>query len=80
MASVGQKADYVRAKIREGQTRGHHCHWPGCDKRVPPAQWGCRQHWFKLPLALRTKIWHAYRIGQEDSKGNYILDSRNAFG
>lgn len=39
------KADYVRA---QGQTRPHHCHWPGCDKQVPPAMWSCKPHWFAL--------------------------------
>ena len=56
------KADYVRA---QGQTRDHHCHWPGCPAQVPPALWGCRKHWFTLPVALRTAIWRAYRPGQE---------------
>lgn len=58
------KADYVRAAK---QTRPHDCHWPGCGRRVPPAMWGCKAHWFTLPLALRNKIWAAYRPGQEES-------------
>ena len=56
------KADYVRA---QGQTRRHTCHWPGCEKQVPPAMWGCREHWFKLPRSLRTRIWATFRPGQE---------------
>lgn len=56
------KADYVRS---QGQTRDHHCHWPGCDKQVPPAMWGCKAHWFKLPQALRNRIWATYVPGQE---------------
>jgi len=67
-ASVAIKADHVRAAKRGGEHRGHHCHWPGCDKLVPPAQWGCTRHWYMLPLELRRKIWRAYRIGQEDTK------------
>jgi hypothetical protein len=66
--NVGQKADYVRDKIRSDARRGHKCHWPGCEKDVPPAQWGCRQHWFKLPLSLRNRIWLTFRPGQEESK------------
>lgn len=57
------KAGYVR---RQGQTRPHHCHWPGCDKQVPPAMWGCRKHWFALPAEIRSRIWAAYRPGQEE--------------
>lgn len=56
------KADYV---LSQGQTRPHHCHWPGCDKQVPPAMWGCSRHWFALPKALRDAIWRTYRPGQE---------------
>ena len=59
---MNSKAAYVRS---QGQTRDHHCHWPGCDKQVPPAQWGCKQHWFRLPKNLRDKIWATFRPGQE---------------
>lgn len=59
---LGEKADYVRA---QPQSRSHTCHWTGCTKQVPPAMWGCKQHWFKLPAALRARIWRAYRPGQE---------------
>jgi hypothetical protein len=46
----------------------HHCHWPGCKAIVPPAQSGCKPHWFKLPKALRDRIWAAYVPGQEITK------------
>ena len=49
--------------------RNHHtCHWPGCQKEVPPAMWGCSPHWFSLPVRLRNKVWAAYRPGQEITK------------
>jgi hypothetical protein len=35
----------------------HTCHWPDCRKEVPPAMWGCKQHWFALPKPLRDRIW-----------------------
>lgn len=56
------KREYVKS---QGQTRDHHCHWPGCSKNVPPAQWGCKVHWFKLPKHLRDKVWATFRPGQE---------------
>jgi hypothetical protein len=59
---VTDKADYVR---KQHQTRRHTCHWPGCKKQVPPAMWGCKAHWFKLPMHLRDAIWAAYVPGQE---------------
>lgn len=62
MTVLPPKARYVLA---EGQTRNHHCHWPGCSKQVPPAMWGCKTHWQALPADLRAKIWLAFRPGQE---------------
>jgi len=62
MTTISQKADYVRG---ERQTRNHECHWPGCDKQVPPAMWGCKVHWFALPQRLRNAIWRTYQPGQE---------------
>lgn len=56
------KADYVR---RQEQHRRHSCHWPLCDKQVPPAKWGCTAHWFALPKHLRDRVWAAYVPGQE---------------
>jgi hypothetical protein len=52
--TISEKADYVRSSSR---TRSHRRHWPGCTKQVPPAMWGCKGHWYKLPQALRNKIW-----------------------
>lgn len=82
------KADYVR---RQKQTRFHTCHWPGCGKQVPPAMWGCKEHWFKLPKGLRDRIWATYRPGQEvemnpseayldaaDAVQNWIRENANA--
>ncbi len=65
MTTIRQKVVYVnkqRIDIR------HTCHWPGCELRVSPAQWGCRDHWFRLPTTLRNRIWKAYMPGQEISK------------
>jgi hypothetical protein len=61
------KVDYVRSEARKPAGK-HHCHWPDCDKPVPPAMWGCKAHWFKLPMRLRSRIWATYRPGQEISK------------
>jgi hypothetical protein len=62
MTSRRAKVDHV---LRAGQTRDHHCHWPGCTEQVPPAKWGCLRHWRMLPRHLRDKIWDAYKPGQE---------------
>ena len=72
------KADYVKS---QGQDRPHICHWPECDTQVPPAMWGCKQHWFKLPIKIRNKIWAAYRPGQEKDlkvSREYIAAAREA--
>ena len=63
MTSIGDKVQHVK---RARQTRLHACHWPGCEKQVPPAMWGCTQHWYALPKPLRDRIWRAYRPGQEN--------------
>lgn len=62
-AYLGSKK--VQHVLRAGQTRNHECHWPGCGKQVPPAMWGCRKHWYDLPIDIRNAIWKTYRIGQE---------------
>ena len=67
MTSTGQKAEYVRSEARKG-AGDHHCHWPGCETKCPPAMWGCKPHWYTLPVWLRSKIWRVYRPGQEISK------------
>jgi hypothetical protein len=66
------KAAYV---WQQPQDRQYGCHWPTCDRQVPPAMWGCREHWFKLPKALRDRIWDAYEHGQEvrmDASDEYL--------
>lgn len=62
--SIEQKRRYVAT---QPQTRPHTCHWPGCIVQVKPAMWGCKPHWFRLPLALRQRIWAAYEPGQEET-------------
>lgn len=62
---MSSKARYVQS---QGQTEPHTCHWPGCEKQVPPAMWGCKPHWFRLPKPLRDAIWREYRPGQEKDK------------
>jgi hypothetical protein len=62
MTSITDKVAHVRAAR---QTRDHTCHWPGCDRQVKPALWGCRAHWYALPKAFRDRIWQTYRPGQE---------------
>jgi hypothetical protein len=62
------KYDHVRQAAKTQDAGDHHCHWPGCTAVVAPAMWGCKPHWFKLPIEIRTAIWTAYRPGQEISK------------
>ena len=59
---MNSKAAYVKS---QGQTRKHHCHWPGCNRQVPPAMWGCTPHWYALPDNLRKQIWQTFQPGQE---------------
>lgn len=68
MNDISDKVAHVRAARASGAHSGHGCHWTGCDKKVPPAMWGCTKHWYMLPAALRNRIWRAYRSGQEATK------------
>lgn len=43
----------------------HTCHAIGCSKKVPPAMFMCKSHWFRVPKFLRDGIWATYRPGQE---------------
>jgi hypothetical protein len=73
------KADYVRSEASRNATFDHHCHWPECERSVPPAMWGCKAHWFKLPMRLRNRIWATYRPGQEitkDPSSDYVAVAR----
>lgn len=60
---MSEKVDHVR---QASQTREHECHWPSCKTQVPPALWGCRRHWERIPIGLRSRLWKAYRPGQEE--------------
>lgn len=62
MTDRRSKVAHVRS---QGQSRDHTCHWPGCGTQVPPAMWGCKPHWFRLPKLLRDRIWATYVPGQE---------------
>lgn len=64
----------VRHVIGAGQNRRHECHWPSCGRQVPPAMWGCREHWFRLPADLRRDVWRTYQPGQEQGVIRPSLD------
>ncbi len=42
----------------------HRCPWPACNEHVGAHLWGCRRHWYRLPLEIRNRIYNAYRTGQ----------------
>jgi len=44
------------------------CHWPGCERQIPPHCWACAEHWSALPKRLRDRVARAYRPGQEIDK------------
>lgn len=63
------KAAYVVAEARKTPASNtHRCHWPGCEKKVAPAMWGCKAHWFLLPMGIRAEIFRTYRVSQEVDK------------
>jgi hypothetical protein len=42
----------------------HTCHAIACERYVPPTMLMCREHWWKVPAALRIRVWDTYRDGQ----------------
>lgn len=68
MSAISDKAAYVRGEAAQGDHGRHTCHWPGCKRIVPPAMWGCKAHWYRLPEELRLRIWRTFRPGQEKTK------------
>ena len=48
------------------QQLNHRCGWPSCGKLVAISIWGCRVHWYALPLPLRGWIRRAYLQGIAD--------------
>lgn len=46
----------------------HACHAPGCNRRVSPKMFACRDHWCQLRKTTRNAIWREYRPGQENDK------------
>lgn len=61
----------------------HTCHAHGCERRVPPAMFACRSHWYQLRKPMRDAIWREYRAGQEIDKKpslRYLAVQRLAVG
>jgi hypothetical protein len=47
----------------------HRCHATGCVMPVPAVMFMCKPHWphwFRVPKAMRDRIWKTYREGQCD--------------
>lgn len=64
---IRKKVQHVK-RAKQPPKNTHTCHWPGCQKKVNPAFWGCNEHWKRLPKNLRDNIWATYRPGQENDK------------
>lgn len=64
--SIAEKVDHVRRAANLDPL--HTCHWPGCTRRVKPALFTCRPHWFSIPIDIRNAIWRSYAPGQENTK------------
>ncbi len=44
--------------------RPNPCPWPACRKHTRPAYLMCREHWYRLPARIRSRIWDTYQPGQ----------------
>lgn len=43
------------------------CAWPQCKIAIPKSRCMCEGHWKILPKELRSRIWNAYEMGQEEA-------------
>jgi hypothetical protein len=55
--------------------REHTCNWPGCVELVAPAFWGCKDHWYTLPAALRSRLWQTWNPAELPSD-EYVAAAR----
>lgn len=60
--------------------RPHPCPWPVCRKRTRSGYLMCREHWFRLPAEIRSRILATYRPGQtiETASPEYLQALRDA--
>lgn len=72
-----ETTDFLPSETLQKVDQTHTCHWPGCQKVVPLKMWGCRGHWFRLPVLIRARIWRTYRPGQRPS-AEYIKAMKEA--
>ena len=45
---------------------GHECNYPGCKEIVNGQLWGCKEHWFLVPVELRDRFLAANRKRDRD--------------
>lgn len=45
---------------------GHDCNYPGCKEVVSGHLWGCKAHWFQVPVELRDRFLAANRKRDRD--------------
>jgi hypothetical protein len=59
------------------------CAARNCPEAVRPSILMCRRHWFMVPADIRSRVWAAYRPGQEKvgvsaASGDYLNAVRDA--
>lgn len=53
------------------------CSWPGCNQVHDASRFMCREHWFRLPKAMRDAIWATYRA-KPFNRANHLVNLRVA--
>ncbi|MDH3376146.1 MAG: hypothetical protein OEQ39_04150 [Gammaproteobacteria bacterium] len=45
---------------------GHDCNYPGCKEVVNGQLWGCKEHWYLIPVELRDRWMACSRTRDRD--------------
>lgn len=53
----------------------HECPAPGCMVRVDQDRLACPRHWYRLPAALRARIWRLWSRGPEEEHAAAVREA-----
>lgn len=56
----------------------HSCFWPKCQAQVPIERYGCKIHWYALPLAMRDDINRAWHGGNHQATRELVEAQKRA--
>lgn len=49
----------------------HQCPGPECEATVPASMLVCRSCWYRIPKAIRSSVWWAWKVGAGAGTAEY---------